>query len=286
MRDLEFNLARHSRNKNLRKSYHFKEIDPISHILNMIESELNAYRKYCSILDTDYQKESYEKMVNLKNIEEITQKILDFDENSIDQTGERISKQMTYFKQRFQIPREEEFQILKDNFTQEKNKVKNGDEITGSFLLTFIQFLRLDELTTLLETSNQKKEMRYRSFEKLKSILELFYSSTRKKVLFEDEKIVFELKNGDKISPNELSSGEKQILIFFTHLLFAKNRDIESIILYDEPDLSLHLDWQENFIDTVLQINSKIQMILATHSPGIGGKMFQTKSIKLDGSLQ
>ena len=43
-------------------------------------------------------------------------------------------------------------------------------------------------------------------------------------------------------------------------------------MLYDEPELSLHLDWQEKFIESILEINPTIQIILATHAPAIGAK--------------
>ena len=37
----------------------------------------------------------------------------------------------------------------------------------------------------------------------------------------------------------------------------------------DEPESSLHLEWQESLIDNLLQLNEHAQIIIATHSPGI-----------------
>ena len=37
----------------------------------------------------------------------------------------------------------------------------------------------------------------------------------------------------------------------------------------DEPELSLHVDWQEKLIDKILQLNPNCQLVIATHSPSL-----------------
>jgi len=81
-------------------------------------------------------------------------------------------------------------------------------------------------------------------------------------------------KNGDRLTPEKLSSGEQHILILFYHLLFCIEHN--TLVLIDEPELSLHVEWQRDFIDTLnkvisLQKNYKIeiQILIATHSPQI-----------------
>jgi predicted ATPase len=66
-----------------------------------------------------------------------------------------------------------------------------------------------------------------------------------------------------------LSSGEKQIVILFTYLAFNPGK----IFIIDEPELSLHPRWQEEFLPAVEQVMpSDTQLIIATHSPAIVGK--------------
>jgi predicted ATPase len=69
----------------------------------------------------------------------------------------------------------------------------------------------------------------------------------------------------------ELSSGEKQILILLTSALIQDEQPCTFIL--DEPEVSLHTDWQEDLIDNILKLNPNAQIIIATHSPFIlGGK--------------
>lgn len=74
-----------------------------------------------------------------------------------------------------------------------------------------------------------------------------------------------ELESGEKISPAELSSGEKHLLQI---LLTALNAESNSVII-DEPELSMHIDWQRNLIHTIQALNPHCQLILASHSPEI-----------------
>lgn len=77
-----------------------------------------------------------------------------------------------------------------------------------------------------------------------------------------------------EIPLNELSSGEKHEIILFFELIFSVEQSIT--ILIDEPELSLHVAWQKNFINDLLniinQLNKKINIIIATHSPYIINK--------------
>ncbi len=66
-----------------------------------------------------------------------------------------------------------------------------------------------------------------------------------------------------------LSSGEKQIVILFTYLAFSPGK----IFIIDEPELSLHPRWQEEFLNAVNEVMPKdTQLIVATHSPAIVGR--------------
>lgn len=68
-------------------------------------------------------------------------------------------------------------------------------------------------------------------------------------------------------SNKRLSSGEKQFIIVMLAILLQRNQ--ESILIMDDPEISMHLDWQRNLINNILKLNPNCQIILATHSPGI-----------------
>ena len=67
------------------------------------------------------------------------------------------------------------------------------------------------------------------------------------------------------ISSDKLSAGEKQMLSFLCYNTFSKNK----IIFIDEPELSLHPDWQRLLIPTLLKQGNNNQFFIATHSPFI-----------------
>ena len=76
------------------------------------------------------------------------------------------------------------------------------------------------------------------------------------------------LKLGDvnhAISSDKLSSGEKQMLSFLCYNTFSQNTSI----YIDEPELSLHPDWQRMLIPALINSNNDNQFFIATHSPFI-----------------
>lgn len=75
------------------------------------------------------------------------------------------------------------------------------------------------------------------------------------------------------IRPSQLSSGEQQILVLAYEVLFRSEPG--TLVLIDEPELSLHVVWQDTFIDDLSRMGAvrDLQFILATHSPSlIGGR--------------
>lgn len=80
------------------------------------------------------------------------------------------------------------------------------------------------------------------------------------------------LEKGRIIDPNDLSSGEQHEVILNYELIFKAENN--SIILIDEPEISLHILWQKKFIDNLLEITkaNNLNIIVATHSPDIVDK--------------
>lgn len=85
----------------------------------------------------------------------------------------------------------------------------------------------------------------------------------------ETGKVGIRMDNGTALRLQSLSSGEKQILIMFYALLFHAPQG--SVVIIDEPEISLHVGWQQKLGDYFLDICRvrDIQMIVSTHSPQI-----------------
>lgn len=74
-------------------------------------------------------------------------------------------------------------------------------------------------------------------------------------------------QDGERLMPYKLSSGEKQILVI---LLTVLVRDGQHCVLFmDEPEASLHVDWQQKLIGLIRKLNPNVQLILTTHSPAV-----------------
>lgn len=70
---------------------------------------------------------------------------------------------------------------------------------------------------------------------------------------------------GKEIPLQSLSSGEKQLIRLLLEVLSAK----DMTVMIDEPELSMHVDWQRRLVDSMQQVNPHCQLLLATHSPEI-----------------
>ena len=91
---------------------------------------------------------------------------------------------------------------------------------------------------------------------------------------------IFTNLSGDKFDINELSSGEKQL--FLRTLAIRMLNPENSIILIDEPELSLHPKWQQRIVDVYRKIGKNNQIIIATHSPHILGSVKKENIMLLD----
>lgn len=72
--------------------------------------------------------------------------------------------------------------------------------------------------------------------------------------------------NGENLQPHQLSSGEQQLLLIFSYVLAA--RDVPSVFIIDEPEISLNIKWQRKIVRSLLSVaeQSMIQFVFASHS--------------------
>jgi len=84
-----------------------------------------------------------------------------------------------------------------------------------------------------------------------------------------EEGFVFTTPSGTQLPLSALSSGEQHEVILAFELLFRAQKG--TMILIDEPELSLHVSWQHKFLDDLSNISKLVGLdfIVATHSPQI-----------------
>ncbi len=97
-------------------------------------------------------------------------------------------------------------------------------------------------------------------------LIDGFFAETRKTIIRTENEIRFR-QIGETLMPYQLSSGEKQILVI---LLTVLVEDLQPCVLFmDEPEVSLHIEWQQQLIETILKLNPNVQIVLTTHSPAV-----------------
>jgi ABC-type cobalamin/Fe3+-siderophores transport system ATPase subunit len=106
------------------------------------------------------------------------------------------------------------------------------------------------------------------------------FADSKKRIDFDkNNAIIFRNHYDQSFSVYELSSGEKQMLIILLNVLIQENQP--SIILMDEPELSLHLAWQLDLIELIQNLNDNAQLIIVTHAAGVFNKGWKDKITKM-----
>lgn len=97
----------------------------------------------------------------------------------------------------------------------------------------------------------------------------------------ESNELLIRTSSGRKIALAQLSSGEKQLLIILGEALLQSR--VPWVYIADEPELSLHVEWQEQLIRNLRRLNPSAQILFATHSPDIvseyGDHYFDVESL-------
>ena len=127
-----------------------------------------------------------------------------------------------------------------------------------------------NRMIELLAGKNEEDHVKAATISKPKqmfqdSIDELF-SYTNKKIARKRNDIAF-YQNDELLLPFKLSSGEKQMLLILLTALVEDNQ--HCVLFMDEPEASLHIEWQQKLIGKIRELNSNAQIILTTHSPAV-----------------
>lgn len=132
------------------------------------------------------------------------------------------------------------------------------------------------------ELSSELEKDKKRIFERLNEYIKMLNDfHETKEFTLQDSKIggISIFKENVEIPLSQLSSGEKQLIILLTEALLQKGA--QTLFIADEPELSLHIEWQRRVIPSIRVLNPNSQIIVATHSPEIVGK-FRLNTINME----
>lgn len=112
------------------------------------------------------------------------------------------------------------------------------------------------------------------------------YIRPRKYMRYDDANYIISLHNQDD-SPlewSELSSGEKQIISIFCHLILDDSK--QNIVIVDEPELSLSVSWQRRFLPDILDTGRCNFLMAVTHSPFVFQNKLDSFAIDIESKIK
>jgi predicted ATPase len=128
----------------------------------------------------------------------------------------------------------------------------------GNRIISLLTSGNPDDQRLATELTRPKKQFQ--------DLVDELFAPTAKTIIRDSNEIMFS-QYGEIIAPYMLSSGEKQILVILLTALVQENRP--GVMLMDEPEISLHIEWQQRLITLIRTLNPNTQIILCTHSPAI-----------------
>jgi predicted ATPase len=161
-----------------------------------------------------------------------------------------------------------------DKYIVDKDSPIYPNDVTPLTLLRRTR--KIIELSTELEEDKKKI---YKPINDYIKLLNEFHET--KEFSLQDTKIggLKITNHQSEIYRSQLSSGEKQLIILLTECLLQKNE--ETLFIADEPELSLHIEWQRKVVSSIINLNPNAQVIIATHSPEIVGR-FRSNTINME----
>lgn len=203
-----------------------------------------------------------------------------FNSITVKQAMSELSLKLTLPNQKFvaSISTDDLISLLTYEYARITGKINNLQTQQFDFIIDKIKNRRESEADTLnsIQTNIEDTERIRLEFNKPFSILsDLIQKIFQYKGITLSTLTIGEV--GNTIASEKLSAGEKQMLSFLCYNTFAKL----SSIFIDEPELSLHPDWQRILVPTLLEQGNNNQFFMATHSPFIYAK-YPDKEIILE----
>ena len=128
---------------------------------------------------------------------------------------------------------------------------------------------KMHSLVQLYEDLEAERKKIFKPREMFLEVINRLLGGRKTISLTDRNELLFRAQDGRQILIEDLSSGEKQLLIILGEALLQQSDHV--VYIADEPELSLHVTWQEQLTSAISLLNPNAQIIFATHSPDIVG---------------
>jgi predicted ATPase len=243
----------------------------------------NELLKYFSLLEkkgnsetSDFQKTVFLSLIPSQTENELFSAIKQLELSKEKEALIDIFHKFSVEDNKFSKILEEHFKLLK----KAANSLETGAGIDQKQLISIVSAFRIN---SVVQKWNNLLDLQKKIYEPRETFLEIINGMLQRKNLKINEKneLIVKTSSNEILSIKQLSSGEKQLLIILGSALLQEKSPW--IYIADEPELSLHIDWQEKLITNLRRINPKAQIIFATHSPDIvsvyGDRVFDMEKI-------
>ena len=204
-------------------------------------------------------------------------------ENLNDSSYLVIKKNLLILPKIIYVPTEINFQKMDVASTTLVQEYKFINIVDTNLIKDIPSYIATKMISAMLKNKNEKVgDVQKKVFNEINEIFENLSIDVKVEDISQDGRNItlFTNSSGDEFDINELSSGEKQL--FLRTLAIKMLNPENSIILIDEPELSLHPKWQQRIVDVYRKIGKNNQIIIATHSPHILGSVRKENIILLD----
>ena len=165
---------------------------------------------------------------------------------------------------------------LESNKNNKPDLSKKYTEATQKFNRSYFALIAMtnfnDRFLSIVkdvESMQSEKQELTKVFSDYEKEVNIYFDSKKRFSINDDGQFSINAK-GREVQPTDLSSGEKHILALLGRA--ALSRKEGAVFVADEPELSLHLDWQRMILPSIIKLSPKSQIIVATHSPAINAK--------------
>lgn len=218
-----------------------------------------------------------EKIDSIKGISKISDSFLEKEREEFLETYSMMGIQNISRKGEAQELIRNHFDAIEESIAYLKNMLERKEySLEIEKVLAFPLLKRTREMLNAGRDAEKKRKILFAPIDLyLKELSSFFINKVPR--LLSDGSLMFTTDDGRnrkakfmEYNYKKLSSGEKQVLIILTEALLQQGRS--KVFIADEPELSLHIDWQRKIIPSVRNLNKNAQVIVATHSPEVAGE--------------
>lgn len=205
-----------------------------------------------------------------ENVEELEKRSIFTKENNIDKTLYRL---LNEFVLREASQKEESASMTKVHLKNQIStlikenimaRIKSGKKIDNHFLKN------IDKIVEEVQKDVSSSPWGEPLFEELSK----FFSLTKRSIFRDNDGFIgVKLKNKNDVKWFDLSRGEKTLISLLLSVYLNKDKNV--VFIFDEPDLSLHIEWQELLLPSISRLAPDRKFILSTHSPALIGNVHE-----------